>query len=217
MALAAGPSERAGSQEPSDLELLRGIAAGDESSFRVFFRRWAPRLGRFLWHATRSPEVAEDLLQETFLRVLRAAPRFTPHGPVGAWVYRIAANLAYSHWRRMRGTTALQPLEPAARETPAPAAFSPELTRVRRAWAQDAREAVEHLPENHRLVFLLKVDQALTYEEIGEVLACPTGTAKSRFHHAVRRLRTALSQWEHLQLDEPSHPAARPGRDAHVV
>jgi RNA polymerase sigma-70 factor (ECF subfamily) len=204
-------AQAAGSQGPDDLALLRGIAGGDEDCFRLFFRRWTPPLGRFLQRVTRSPEVAEDLLQETFLRVLRAAPRFEPHGSVSAWVYRIAANLAYSHWRRTRGV--LGPPAPEAPEIAAtmPDPLTPDLLRARRAWARDLQAAVGRLPENHRLVFVLKIDEGLTYEQIGEVLGCPTGTAKSRFHHAVLRLRAALRDWEDASL------SPHPGRDVHVV
>ncbi|MBD3163099.1 MAG: hypothetical protein GF328_13435, partial [Candidatus Latescibacteria bacterium] len=85
---------------PDDLALLRGIADGCEESFRLLFRRWGPRLGRFLERAGGSRETGEDLLQEAFVRVIRAAGSFEPRGSVGAWLHRICANLAYSHWRR---------------------------------------------------------------------------------------------------------------------
>jgi RNA polymerase sigma-70 factor (ECF subfamily) len=203
-------------ESPSDAELLRGIAEGGELACRLFYRRWAPRLGRFLSHATGCSETANDLLQETFLRVLRAAPRFESHGSAGAWVYRIAANLAYSHWRQQHRRGRLTPIDTDGPEIPSPAP-DPEQDSQRRAWMREARQAVEDLPENHRLVFLLKVDGALTYEEIGETLGCPTGTAKSRFHHAVRRLRVALRDWEDADLGDRADRPAAPGRDIHVV
>ena len=201
-------------ENPSDAELLRGIAEGGELACRLFYRRWSPRLSRFLLHATGCRESADDLLQETFLRVLRAAPRFEPRGSAAAWVYRIAANLAYSHWRQQRRGAWLQPLEYDGLEVPAPAA-NPEQDRLRRTWMREAQQAVERLSENHRLVFLLKIDLTLTYEEIGEVLGCPTGTAKSRFHHAVRKLRVVLHHWEDADLGDVIRPVANPGRDAH--
>jgi RNA polymerase sigma-70 factor (ECF subfamily) len=201
------------SVSPGDEELIRGIADGDELAFRLYFRRWAPPLGRFLNRVAGSRETAEDLLQETFLRVLRAAPRYTPHGSPRAWVYRIAANLAYSHWRQRKRAPGLQPIKAEAAVAPR----DPECENLRRAWMSEAGAAVGRLPENHRLVFLLKVDQGLTYEEVAAVLGCPTGTAKSRFHHAVRRLRDALRDWEDIDLEPSTRPAEPPGREAHVV
>lgn len=212
----------------SDLELLRGTAAGCEESFRLLFRRWAPKLGRFLAHTTGSRETGEDLLQEAFLRILQAAPRFEPRGKVSSWMYRICANLAYSHWRRRRAAPVFEPWEwQTTAQPPAPIAEGPERTRMRRAIAHDAREALLEIPENQRMVFLLKVDQGLTYEQVAVVLQCPVGTAKSRFHHAVRKLRELLRDWDEespggahsvVQEDRPRNEQgdarADTGRDA---
>jgi RNA polymerase sigma-70 factor (ECF subfamily) len=182
-------------QAPADLELIQGVARGSADSFRLLFRRWSPRLGRFLMQATGSRETAEDLLQEAFLRILRAAPRFTPRGEVGSWMYRICANLAYSHWRRIRSARSrsqglAESLMGRARKK------TPETHRALSAFGDDVRVALRDLPENQRMVFLLKVEQGLRYDEIASVLKCPVGTAKSRFHHAVRKLREALRDWE---------------------
>lgn len=169
--------------EPSDLALLKGIAAGRDADWRRFVDRWAPRLGTFLLHATRSRETAEDLLQDLFVRVMQAAPRFDERPCVAAWLYRIAANLAYSHWRRVSVERAFEGDLRAAGE----GQQSP-----RGEEARAARAAVIRLPQNQRMVFLLKAAAGLTYAEIGETLGCPEGTAKSRFHHALLRLRAEL-------------------------
>jgi RNA polymerase sigma-70 factor (ECF subfamily) len=180
--------------ERSDLELVQGIANGREESFRLLFRRWSPRLGRFLLQATGSRDIAEDLLQDAFLRILRAAPGFEPRGSVGAWMYRICANLAYSYWRRRKASPFSELRDPDAPPEPA-ASIDIARDRERQAFERDARAALRRIPENHRLVFLLKVDQGLTYEDVAAILGCPVGTAKSRFHHAVRKLREELAAW----------------------
>lgn len=187
-----GDAER----EASDLELLRGIAAGSPEAFRCFYRRWAPRLGSFLTRVTGSSDTAEDLLQEAFLRILRAAPRYEERATVGAWVYRICANLAYSYWRRSARSPfeAGDPLAEGAQIADT-RAESPADRSERRAFREALDAALERLPANQRLVFLLKADRGLTYEEISAVLQCPEGTAKSRFHYAVLRLRDELRPW----------------------
>jgi RNA polymerase sigma-70 factor, ECF subfamily len=183
------------SPEPTDEELLRRIAAGDEGSFLRLFERWTPKLGRFLHGATGCRETAEDLLQETFVRVYQNAYRFEPRGSAGAWIYRIAANLAYSHWRRER----CRPLHDAERSgalavIAAPPGKSPEDERLRRAFLEDMDGAMTRLDANKRMVFVLKVREGLTYEAIGAILRCPAGTVKSRFHHAVRRVQEDLAK-----------------------
>jgi RNA polymerase sigma-70 factor, ECF subfamily len=182
--------------EASDLELLQGIAAGSPEAFRSFYRRWAPRLGPFLMRVTGSPDVTEDLLQEAFLRILRAAPRFELRTTVSAWVYRICANLAYSHWRRIARAPFQEgdPLVVGALIADE-RAENPADRHVRQAFREALTAALEQLPANQRLVFLLKADRGLTYEEIAAVLQCPEGTAKSRFHYAVLKLREELQPW----------------------
>jgi RNA polymerase sigma-70 factor (ECF subfamily) len=186
------------SESPPDLELIRGTGAGSEECFRLLFRRWSPRLGRFLIQATGSREAGEDLLQEAFLRILRAAPRFSPRGKVSSWMYRICANLAYSHWRRIRSSPFAYAGFPEgfAETMSTRAEDAPDRERDRNAFVDDAQAALRRLPENQRMVFLLKVEQGLRYEEIASILQCPLGTAKSRFHHAVRKLRESLSEWD---------------------
>lgn len=214
-----GGARPPGEREPEDLELLHGIASGSEEAFRLFFERWSCRLGRFLTKATGSRQTGEDLLQEAFLRVLRAAPMFEPRGEVGAWVYRICANLAYSHWR----SESRSPFRDVAAadgrwgdhpiEAVSPRHEEPEALRLRRRFSEQVAELVETLPSNQRMVFLMKVDQALTYEEIAAILRCPVGTAKSRFHHALCKLREGLHEWEGGVLDEPAAVRGR-GRAA---
>jgi RNA polymerase sigma-70 factor, ECF subfamily len=205
---------------PDDAVLLRAIGEGSEAAFRVLFARWAPPLRRFLIRATRSRETGEDLLQEAFLRVLRAASRYAPDAPPGAWLYRICANLSYSFWRRENrapramsafggrdgadpdGSAGGDRLRGVAGRSGPPGwsgpglEQSPEALRLRGLFTRDLESALVDLPVNQRMAFLLKAGQGLTYEETAEVLGCPEGTAKSRFHHAVLRLRVVLREWE---------------------
>ena len=203
-------------EAPSDLELIRAIGAGSEGAFRQLYRRWAPRLGRFLLQSTQSRETADDLLQEAFLRILRAAHRFEPRASVAAWMHRICANLAYSHWRRRRASPVAEGVDVSLLPDP-PARVDLDRERIRRSFEQDAQAALTAIPENQRMVFLLKIDRGLTYEEIAAVLRCPVGTAKSRFHHAVRKLRAALEEWDTSSTQASTTPATEtPGRAVKV-
>lgn len=218
--------------EPDDAALIRAVGKGSESAFRLLFTRWAPSLRRFLVRATGSRETGEDLLQEAFLRVLRAASRYEPAAPPGAWLYRICANLSYSFWRRESRAPRAMPVpddrcrpdsvaragadrtSEAAGGRPVPrwgdsgVENGPEASHLRSRFARDLESALAELPVNQRMAFLLKAGQGLTYRETGEVLGCPEGTAKSRFHHAVLRLRIVLREWED-GIDTDAPPAAR--------
>lgn len=179
-----------------DEALIRRIAGGDEEAFSRFFRRWAPRLGAFILRSTRQPDVTDDLVQEVFVRILRAAPRYESRGQASAWVLRIAANLTYSHWRtQKRSRVDATGLDRLIHRTPEPSHRAPDHSHERAQFRHDLEAALEALPPNQRMAFLLKTSQGLTYAEIGEVLRCPEGTVKSRFHHAVLKLRATLREW----------------------
>jgi RNA polymerase sigma-70 factor, ECF subfamily len=185
------------SDTSDDLVLIQGIGAGCDASFQILWRRWSPRLRSFLIRATGSVEIGEDLLQECFLRIIHAASTFEPQGKTTAWMYRICANLAYSYWRREGRSpiqsVAVDTLEPRSK---APRQEAPDAVMLRGRFVADVDRALGQLPENQRLVFLLKVGEGLTYEEIARVLQCPAGTTKSRFHHGVLKMRNLLKEWE---------------------
>jgi RNA polymerase sigma-70 factor, ECF subfamily len=235
---AGGDSGPSADTEPDDVALIHAIGQGSEKAFRLLFARWAPSLRRFLVRATGSRESGDDLLQEAFLRVLRAASRFSPDAPPGAWLHRICANLSYSFWRKeSRAPRAMSTLGD-RRRTDLPGSCdperaggavggrsipgwggsrmpqSPETVRLRSLFARDLESALAELPVNQRMAFLLKAGQGLTYEAAAEVLGCPVGTVKSRFHHAVLRLRVALREWESgIGMEAPPAGRGEAGRD----
>ena len=150
-----------------------------------------------------SRDDAEDLFQETFLRVLRHAPRFEEGRRFRPWVYAIASNLIKNtyRWRgHRRGTLALdQELDEdgpslsasLAGLSPAPSAASEDEER-----AALVREAVEALPPKGRAALVLFYYQGLSYEEVSAALEIPLGTVKSRIHNAMKRLGESLESLE---------------------
>ena len=158
--------------EPNPLDprgddaLVEATGRGDRAAFRTLVERWAPRVRSFLHRALGSRDDAEDLTQETFLRVYRAAPRYQALGHFPAWLFRIAGNLARAQLRRRR-LVALVLGEPAERPDealdalPAPRGFDPErpvhADEIRRAVAA----ALSRLPVRQRLAVLLRY-----YEEM---------------------------------------------------
>jgi RNA polymerase sigma-70 factor, ECF subfamily len=133
--------------------------------------------------ARRCPEeAAQDLLQETFLQVVRSADRLESVTMPRAWLFGIARNILALHFRR--GAKA----EPAGEIAPETAAEAGEDRRL-----PAMREAIAQLAPELRETLELRLTDELSYEEIASVLGVPIGTVRSRLHNAVRRLRTALT------------------------
>jgi RNA polymerase sigma-70 factor, ECF subfamily len=161
---------------PTDEHLMASVAAGDERAFDELCRRWERPLYQFLWRRTGGQDV-EDLYQETWLRVVRAARRFDRSRRFSTWLFQIAVNLARD-WHRRRPPETAPPS--AADDSPAP----PVATDA----AIDARKLLAALPEAQRDVVLLRYYHDLAEEDVARILGCPRGTVKSRLHHAMARL-----------------------------
>lgn len=133
--------------------------------------------------ARRCPdEAAQDLLQETFLQVVRSADRLESVTMPRAWLFGIARNMLARHFRGKAGA------EPVLESAPEAAAKTSEDRRL-----PAMREAIAQLAPELRETLELRLTDELSYEEIASVLGVPVGTVRSRLHNAVRRLRTVLT------------------------
>lgn len=161
---------------PSDEELVRALAVGDGRALAELCRRWERPLHRFLARHTGTDDV-DDLYQDTWLRVVRAAPRFDPARRFSTWLFQIAINLCRDAHRRPPP----EPVDPATLELEAPGAGAADA-------AIDARRLLAVLPEAQRSAVILRYYHDLDEAETAVVLGCPRGTVKSRLHHAMARL-----------------------------
>ena len=164
----------------SDEDLMAAVASGDESALTALIDRYAARVHAYLLRYSGNREDAEDLLQETWMRIARSAKRFDTSRRFRSWVYGIATNLARDLFRRrMTKESALHELS-----TRPPAASEADSID-----SDELRERIAKLPENMRAVLLLRYYEEMSEAEMAEVLDIPHGTVKSRLHAALRNLR----------------------------
>jgi len=168
----------------SDEELMAAIARGEEHALGVLIERHAGSLLGFLLRVSRDRDDAEDLLQDTWMRVARGARSFDPARRVRPWLYGIAANLARDAFRR-RAVRVRAGRETRSNAAP-PALFRP-------IEAIDMRERLLRLPDRLREVLVLRFYEGFDEAEMADVLGIPRGTVKSRLHAAIAALRR---DWE---------------------
>lgn len=175
-----------GPDDPADGALLAAFVAGSAEAFDRLVERHQARLVRFAAGLLRDRERAEDVVQETFLRLLRSPPAIGSADDAGPWLFRVCRNLSYDLMKTEAREQARRD-HVAAPETPTPdeaSARSEVLALVRREW--------DLLPAREREALWLKVHEGLSYAQIGEVLGVKPGTVGWIVHEALGRLTARL-------------------------
>ena len=175
--------------------LASDLAAADtasESEFRALLDEYGTLVYRVAYSLVREAPMAEDITQETMLKVWQGLPGFRSDAPIKHWIVRIAHNTAVSALRRRRDE-AHDPQEwvIADRESPADVGRSVEDRAIREAF----EKAIGQLDQTSRTIVLLREIEGLGYEEISEVLELPLPTVKTRLFRARRVLATELEGW----------------------
>ena len=184
---------------PGDAELVRLCLAGDERAYRELVERYERQVYSVAMRMVRSREDAEDLTQETFVRMFKALDRYDPARPFPAWLLTIAARLSIDQLRRRRvRTLPLFHAEPGEREERVieveDPGFGPQELLERREEEESAGALIAALPEHYRIVVVLRHQQGLSYDEIAEALHLPLGTVKARIHRARALLKDRLER-----------------------
>src|SRR5271156_1411000 len=168
----------------SDEQLILELQQGSEEAFTELFLRYRDRVYGFFRRRMNGAAQAEELAQETFLAVLRAAHRYEPRGTFRAYLFGIAFNILSAH-RRKSGLDSMR-IDSAPDEVPDPSGTNPENV----IWI---RQAVERLDAPEREVLLLREFEELSYEEIAKILRAPVNTVRSRLFRARMALREILA------------------------
>ena len=173
---------------------MSAYARGDAGAFDELFRRYARRLLGYLFHMTGDRQLAEDLVQETFVRVHRARDRYDAGRPLKPWLFRIATNVCADRkrsWLEKLARRTRSLFEPAP-EIAAPATDGPESGVERDDLARALRAEISRLDEPYRQAILLHDLEGLTCEETAEALHKPLGTVLSLLKRGRGRLRARL-------------------------
>ncbi len=175
----------------SDAELLAQTAAGRTAAFAELVDRHKDGLVRYLSRLTNRSDRAEDLAQEAFLRLFRAAGSYREEGRFEPYLYRIATNLLRTDLRRetRRRLLALRFLAPSNGHSPAP----PQTELLAQEEQRVVARELARLPPRLRIPVVLFELEGWPYQEIARLLRIRPGTVKSRIHRGRERLRARLA------------------------
>jgi RNA polymerase sigma-70 factor (ECF subfamily) len=190
----------------TDESLMIRYQRGDRQAFTVLVRRHQSALYNFAVRHIGAGPVAEEVVQEAFVRVVQHAADFKHEARFTTWIYTIVRNLCTDHLRK-RSLRRHPSLDEASRSdgggegpslgerTEDPRA-SVEREATGRELAVKIAAAVAELPEEQREVFLLREGSNLPFKDIAEITGVPENTVKSRMRYALERLQQALSDYE---------------------
>jgi len=188
--------------ELTDEQLFQRYTDGDTEVFRVLVDRYEPRIQGFLRKRLNDEERVQDLTQDTFLRIHRARESYDPSRKFSTWIHTIANNLLKNEFRnrsRRRETifSDLRPENSANGAQSRPVEFeshgaNPEQNTYRSELREAIDSAIARMDEHHRVPFVMREVEDLSYEEIAEAIGIPVGTVKSRLNRARNAFRTLL-------------------------
>lgn len=162
-----------------------------EKGFRMLVESYQERL---YWHIRRmviDHDEANDLLQDTFIKVYRSIGNFEGKSALYTWLYRIATNecLSYLQKKKRQNSTSLDQSENIARQLEADSWFDGSKAQVL------LQEAIDTLPEKQKLVFNLRYYDEMGYQEMSEILDTSVGALKASYHHAVKKIESFVKTY----------------------
>jgi len=177
--------------EDSDQELIEGCQRGEAEAFRALFERHKDKVYSIALRYSGDPAVAQDIAQETFLKLFVGLKIFRADSEFSSWLYRVVVNSCLDQKRKIRRLRPL--LDEVLAMLPAPDINA--FDQIARAeLSAHLQTILSDLPDEQRMLLVLRYTQALAYDEIGRILGVASGTIASRLNRIHRKLERRLAK-----------------------
>jgi RNA polymerase sigma-70 factor (ECF subfamily) len=193
-------------RDEADEALMIRYQQGEVRAFEVLLTRHRKPIFNFIYRYVGSKELAEDLLQETFLRVIKSASNYKQKAKFTTWLYTIARNLCVDQSRRKKHRKAASLDQPMRKSEDSgtlldviPGKDMPsDRKAVSRQLHETLHRAIESLSEPQREVFLMREFLDMPFKDIADVVGVPENTVKSRMRYALEKLRLELDEYKDM-------------------
>jgi len=182
----------------TDEVLIKQFLSGYERAFDKLIRRWQEPIYNFCLRYLGADDSAKDVLQMTFMRVYQKLSTLEDYSKFTTWIYQISKNLCFDELKKKKydylsdieheNKTKTESL---MTEEPNPSQISEQKELV-----QVLKSAVQSLPEDQRLIIILKTYHELKFREIAEIIKIPVSTVKARMYNGLKALRPILNKWQ---------------------
>ena len=174
----------------SDIELVSEVRSGNRKSFSELVQRHQRTLLRLSLRFTKEQALAEDIVQESFIKAYQKIHLFEGRSSFKSWLYQIALNTARNKYRSRFGENAPETVN--LDDVPLGIDPGAETGMLKADMKKFIQAEVERLPERQRIALTLRIFEDLSFKEIAEIMQCPYDTAKANYRHALLKLKARI-------------------------
>lgn len=189
----------------TDDELIDQVRAGDSSSYEELIDRYRNQVFNFVLRILGSRDEAEDILQDTFMKVYQSLGRYEKQSKFSSYLFTIAHNLSMNRVNYIKRSQMKLDTLSQSEEERSTFERTPEAQLRENEVADVVHRAIEKLPPKYRAALVLSEFEGFSYKQISDVLNCSVGTVKSRIFRARDLLRGHLKGYEEQGLQEKTH------------
>lgn len=189
----------------SDNELVEAIRRGDREAYRILIERHKSYVFTLVLRMVDHRETAEDLAQETFIKVFRSLEHFRGDAKFTTWLYRLTVNLV-KDYRRAQARRPVENWLDRMKDWIGSRSEQPEEQAVLREERRSVQDLVAELPEKYRIIITLYHFRQLSYQEIAEIMQIPVKTVETRLYRGKAMLK---EKWLEVHGHEPFTPASQ--------
>ena len=170
----------------ADLELVQQVKEGDQLAYAELVKRHQKPLLRLVLKFTRDLDLAEDVLQESFVKAYQKINQFEGRSSFKSWLYRIAINTAKNKLRSLKKD------QVSIEDVQLSQGAEAESALLKEAVAARMKEEIDQLPDKQKAALMLRIYEDMSFKEIAQIMECPYDTAKANYRHGLMKLKASM-------------------------
>ncbi len=181
----------------TDAQLIEKFLSGDISSFNTLVWRWEKPIFNFVYRFLGDAETSKDITQKVFIRLYKNLSKLKDQTKFSSWIYQIAANLCRDELKSLKRkrTLSIESINEAHNDLIEDLNYQPDEEVNQLQLRSLINDALQSIPEEQRIVIIMKEYQGLKFIEIAEALGEPLNTVKSRMYYGLNALRKVFKRW----------------------
>lgn len=173
-----------------ELQWIQDVLAGDKQAYAHIINKYKNPLYATILRMTKNPQDAQDFVQEAFIKVYERLDQYKETGSFSSWLYRVAINHCLDQFRKKYYQTTSEPVD----EERIVNSQHPELVFLKKEKSRQLERLIATLPEDERLIILLRYVNELSYDEISQLADVSVSTVRNKLHRAKKKMRATVKR-----------------------